>query len=138
MTEALALAAVQTLTIALGAPLLLAIFDLFDEWFRREDLPAEKAGPRWLGVPLLLLGAVLRLAGSLYAFDWLEAGSLVPTVAGACCAALGPAALRWAWPVGALLLFALPWPWQLDLLITSPLRRVATMPGTWPRLSSSA
>lgn len=100
-------------------------------WFRRGDFPAGRAAPSWLGVPLLLAGAALRVAGALFAFDWLEAGSLLFTLAGACCALLGPAVLRWAWPVGALLLFALPWPWQFDNLLTYPLRRIATLASTY-------
>jgi exosortase len=47
--------------------------------------------------------------------------------------AAGPAVTRWAWPVAAFLLFGLPWPWQLDQVLTHPLRRVATVCSTYLR-----
>src|SRR5437764_15266485 len=65
-------------------------------WFRRDSFPHERIRTSWLGVPLLLLAGVLRLAGSVYAFEWLEAGSLLPALAGAVLLVLGPAVPRWS------------------------------------------
>jgi exosortase len=100
-------------------------------WFRRDSYPAAAARASWWGVPLLVLAAVLRLAGTHFAFIWLEAGSLLPALAGMLVLAAGPSVLRWAWPAAAFLLFVLPWPWQFDLVLTAPLRRLATVTSTF-------
>src|SRR5262249_12616150 len=65
------------------------------------------------------------------AYEWLEAGSLLPALAGVVVLVMGPAVTRWAWPVAAFLVFVLPWPWQLDEVLTQPLRSVATACSTY-------
>jgi hypothetical protein len=60
-------------------------------WFRRASFPGESVEPSWWGVPLLLLAAVGRLLGSMLAYEWLEAGSLLPAVTGAVLLSFGPA-----------------------------------------------
>jgi exosortase len=100
-------------------------------WFRRSDFPSDRVGPSWWGAPLIVLAAVLRLLGAAFAFEWLEAGSLAPALAGLVLLTMGPAVARWAWPVAAFLAFVLPWPWQFDQLLTHPLRRVATLSSTY-------
>jgi exosortase len=100
-------------------------------WFRRDRFPTGCARISWLGLPLLLLAGVQRLAGSVFAYEWLEVGSLLPALAGVLLLALGPAVTRWSWPALAFLLFVLPWPWQFDQLLTYPLRRVATVCSTY-------
>lgn len=100
-------------------------------WFRRASFPADHVGPSWWGAPLLALAGVLRLLGSVFAFEWLEAGSFLPALIGVVLLAMGPAVTRWAWPVAAFLAFVLPWPWQFDQLLTHPLRRVATLTSTY-------
>ncbi len=100
-------------------------------WSRRESFPWEAIGSSWWGLPLLLLGAAFRLIGTWFSFDWLEAGSLLPSLAGVILLLAGPAVLRWSWPAAVFLLFVLPWPWQFDQLLTGPLRRVATVCGTY-------
>lgn len=107
------------------------IFAAIVLWFRRDHFPHGRIAPSWWGLPLVALAAVSRLVGSLYSFEWLEAGSLVPMLAGLMLLAFGFPAVRWAWPGGAFLLFILPWPWQLDVLLTYPLRRIATTTSTY-------
>jgi exosortase len=102
------------------------LFALLVLWHRRDSFPLTRARPCAWGAALIGLAAVLRLAGALWSFDWLEAGSLAPCLAGVVLLTAGPAVLRWCWPAGAFLLFLLPWPWQFDVLLTYPLRRVAT------------
>jgi exosortase len=100
-------------------------------WFRRDRFPRGRVAPSWWGLPLLLLGIAVRMAGARFSFEWLDAGSLLPSLAGVVLLALGPAVLRWAWPAATFLLFILPWPFQVDLLLTAPLRRVATLTSTY-------
>lgn len=99
-------------------------------WFRRDRFP-QHLRPSWWGVPFLLLGAAARLVGTVYSFEWLDAGSLLPSVLGIILLTGGPAALRWAWPACVFLLFILPWPYQFDVLVTFPLRRIATVASTY-------
>jgi exosortase len=100
-------------------------------WLRRDSFPAASVRPSWWGVPLVLVGGLLRLAGALLAYPWLEAWALAPSLAGLALLAGGPALLRWAWPAGAFLPFILPWPWQFDELLSRPLRRVAAAASTY-------
>jgi exosortase len=107
------------------------IFALIVLWLRRDRFPADRLSPSWLGVPLLVAAGLLRLAGSVFAFEWLEAGSLLPALVGVSLLVVGPAVTLWAWPVAAFLVFILPWPFQFDMLLTHPLRRVATVISTY-------
>jgi exosortase len=100
-------------------------------WFRRDCFPLDQVAPSWWGVALLVLAAVLRLMGAVFSFDWLEAGSLIPALAGVVLLTAGPAVLRWSLPGGVFLLFILPWPYQFDILLTFPLRRIATICSTF-------
>ena len=100
-------------------------------WFRRDRFPTGGAHVSWLGVPVLLLAGIQRLAGSLLSYEWLAAGSLLPALVGVALLAVGPAVTRWAWPVAGFLVFVLPWPWQFDHLLTYPLRHIATVCSTW-------
>lgn len=100
-------------------------------WARRDWFPEDGLGPSWMGVPLLLLGGACRLAGSMYSFEWLEGGAVLLVLGGCCLVTMGYRVLRWALPAFVLLVFVLPWPWQLDQMLTQPLRRVATVCSTF-------
>lgn len=100
-------------------------------WTRRDSFPTGQLTTSWWGVAALLAAAILRVVGVLFSYEWVEAGSLLPAVAGLLLLAGGPALLRWAWPVFAFLLFVLPWPWQFDMALAKPLRRVATVCSTY-------
>jgi len=101
-------------------------------WLRRESFPGPTRsslglwGLAWIGG-----AAVARLAGHLFSFEWLEIGSLLPATIGVVWLAFGRRTVRWAWPGFALMLFILPWPWQVDQWLTHPLRRVATLCSTY-------
>jgi exosortase len=107
------------------------LFAVLVLWFRRDSFPTSSVHPSWLGLPLVVIACVTRFAGSLYTYEWLEAGSLVPALAGMLLLTVGPTVLRWNWPAFAFLLLILPWPWQLDVMLTSPLRRIATVSSTY-------
>ena len=107
------------------------VFAIIVLWLRRHDFPGVSSRGTWWGVPLLLLAGLLRMTGAMFAFEWLEAGSLVPALAGIVLLTLGARALRWSWPGAVFLFFILPWPWQFDMVLTYPLRRVATLCSTY-------
>src|ERR1700722_2581166 len=48
------------------------LFAIIVLWFRRDSFPWSSQ-PSWWGVPLVLTGALLRLAGSFWSYEWLEA-----------------------------------------------------------------
>src|SRR5437879_4980685 len=77
---------------------LVPAFALFLLWFRRQHLPAASQRLSWWGLPLLLVGAAMYLAGGYFFFSPLDALALVPSLAGLCVLVGGWQALRWAWP----------------------------------------
>jgi exosortase len=107
------------------------VFALIVLWFRRQSFPAREVRPSWWGVPALVAGAGLRLAGAYFYLPWLDAGSLLPSLAGLVLVFGGAPALRWAWPGVAFLLFLVPLPHQADIFLANPLRRVATLASTY-------
>jgi exosortase len=101
-------------------------------WFRRERFPDGRLEPSWgAGVVWLLAGLGLHLLGGRLAVEPLDAFSLLPTLVGLCLLLGGWTALRWAWPAIAFLGFMLPLPYQVELFLAHPLRRVATSATTY-------
>jgi exosortase len=94
-------------------------------------LPAGPLRPSWWGLPLLAAGVLLRLAGSYVFFDWLEAVSLLPLLAGAALLLGGRPAFRWSWPAIAFLVFMIPLPFRVERGLSHPLQRVATQASTY-------
>src|SRR5262245_50015071 len=84
---------------------LVPVFAAVVLWFRREQFPAAELAPSWWGLPWLLVGLALHLAGPGLGYESLDAFSLLPTVAGVCVLVGGRATLRWAWPAIAFLGF---------------------------------
>ncbi len=110
---------------------LVPLFALFLLWRRRAMLSTAKPQAGWWGVPLVLLGAALRVAGAYLSFDWLDAVSLLPCLAGFCVLIGGRPALRWAWPAIAFLLFMIPLPFQIETTFGQQLRSIATFASTY-------
>lgn len=100
-------------------------------WLRRSHLAGVHLRPSWWGVPLLLGGVLLRLAGAYLYFDWLDAVSLVPSLAGLFVLLGGWPALRWSWPALAFLLFMIPLPFRIETALAHPLQRIATKVSTY-------
>jgi exosortase len=110
---------------------LVPIFSLYLLWQRRDRLANAQWGVYWRGLPLLLVGMLLRFAGTYLYFDWLDAASLLPTLAGLCVLFGGMATLRWAWPAIAFLLFMVPLPYLVEKALGQPLQRLATIGSTY-------
>lgn len=100
-------------------------------WLRRKKVDLASLRPTWSGLLLILLATVLRLAGAYYSFDWLDAVSLLPCLAGLCALVGGSAALRWSWPAIAFLFFMIPLPYQAEVALANPLQRIATRGSTY-------
>jgi exosortase len=95
-------------------------------WLRRARARPVLFRLSWLGVPLLLAGAGLRVLGAFLYIDWLDAASLIPSVAGLFALFGGREALRWAWPAAAFLVFMIPLPFRVETALAQPLQRLAT------------
>lgn len=106
------------------------VFALIVLWFRRSDFPANLR-PSWWGLVVVAVAVVLRLLGAALFIDWLDAGSLLPALAGLIVLAGGWALLGWSWPALAFLLFVVPLPYQADILLAHPLRSIATVCSTY-------
>jgi exosortase len=100
-------------------------------FFRRQKLAVAQLRPSGWGLGLLLAGAALRLGGAFFYYPWLGELSLLPSLAGLCLLLGGWAALRWAWPAVAFLLFMLPLPYLVEGAMAQPLQRLATRASTY-------
>jgi exosortase len=96
-------------------------------WLRSSQRAAVTVRPSWLGVPLLAAALLLRAAADYIYFDWLDAFSLLVCLTGLFALFGGVAALRWAWPALAFLLFMIPLPFAVEMALAYPLRTVATV-----------
>jgi exosortase len=100
-------------------------------WFRRSLIDIDVWGPSWWGLPALAAGVMMRLAGAYVYFDWLEAVSLLPILAGSVLLLAGPRALLWSWPAISFLGFMIPLPYRIETALSLPLQRIATVVSTY-------
>lgn len=100
-------------------------------WVRRDRLQTTECRTSAWGLVLVLAGSAIRLAGALAYIEWLDAISLLPSLAGIVLLLGGPAALRWAWPSVAFLAFMVPLPYQIEMALGWPLQRLATEASTY-------
>jgi exosortase len=110
---------------------LVPVFALSLLWTRRSELATGVWQPSWWGLPLVVLAASLRLIGTYFYFPWLDAVSLLPCLAGLCLTLGGKPALRWSWTAIAFLVFMLPLPYRLQVLMGGLLQRMATLASTY-------
>ncbi len=96
-------------------------------WLRRRKLDVAATAPSWWGLPLLVAGVAVRLVGTRFSSDWLDAIAILPCVAGLCLMAGGRAAWRWAWPAVLFLFFMIPLPYRVAVAAAEPLQRLATV-----------
>lgn len=106
---------------------------LFSAWLAWKYWPRQETGCRssWWGLPLLLAGVVMRFAGMYTYFDWLEAASLLPVLAGTILLLAGPPALRATWLAIGFLVFMIPLPYRIETALSHPLQRIATLASTY-------
>jgi exosortase len=122
---------------------LVPVFALAVLWSRREQRPRHWfAGPTdkmhlvcasqlaW-GLALVGLAVLLRFVSAYFYYLALDGLSLLPLLAGICLLVFGWPTLRWAWPSIAFLGFMLPLPYQVEMALAQPLRRIATVASTY-------
>ena len=100
-------------------------------WLRRHMLPGEGLRPNWWGAPLLAAAVVLRLVGGRYYYAWVDSISLLPCLAAVAVMMGGWPVLRWSWPAILFLVFMIPLPYTLEVMMAGPLQRMATVSSTF-------
>lgn len=109
---------------------LVPAFSLYLLWTRRDQIagaPPASKGSIAAGLGLIVLGAALKFAGGFYFIEWVDAVSLLPSLAGLCTLAGGWRALKWAAPSIAFLVFMIPLPYRLERALGTPLQQIATV-----------
>jgi exosortase len=112
---------------------LVPAFSVYLLWHRRGLLAGVKpaSSSRWWGIPLLLLGAGLKLFSARYFILWLDGIALLPTLAGVCVILGGLPALKWSWQAIGFLFFMIPLPARVENAVGPPLQRLATVVSTY-------
>lgn len=111
--------------------ILIPAFSAFLLWFRRDQLKGRLLQPSGWGIPWLLLGLALHLAGARVAQDGMDALSVPVVLTGLALCLGGRPALRWTWPAIAYLVFMVPLPYRLESALAYPLQRSAAVASTW-------
>jgi exosortase len=106
-------------------------FALYLLWHRREELARAPGGFSWWFAPLLLLGGLIRLAGAYLYMEWMDALSLLPTLAAVVLLLAGKGSLRWAGPSVLFLVFMMPLPFRIEVALAHRLQAVATVMSTY-------
>jgi exosortase len=97
-------------------------------WRRRSMLPTEIRWPDSLGLVPLLLGIAMAVAGGVtnYAKELAQGLGLILALVGVLMLLLSRAAMKWAWPGLAFLLFMLKMPDRIEVAFLIKLRQIAT------------
>jgi hypothetical protein len=83
-------------------------------WVRRHQAPVREYRPSWWGIAFLAGAGALRLAAVRFYVEWFDGLSLLPVLLGFCLLAGGWPLFRQAAPAVALLVFMLPFPFQVE------------------------
>jgi exosortase len=100
-------------------------------WLRRDKASGIIPGFYSGGLVLLAAAGLMRFVAAYTFFDWLEAFSLVPCLAGLVYLIGGRKALGWTWPGLCFLVFMIPLPFRADKALALPLQRIATIASTY-------
>jgi exosortase len=100
-------------------------------WLRRRRLQGVTWSWSWWGVALVAGAALLRVVSAYLNFDWLDAASLLPCLAGWFLLLGGRVALAWSAPSLAFLFFMIPLPYRVETSLGLPLQAVATFASTY-------
>jgi exosortase len=107
------------------------VFALVVLWSRRKMVERLTWQPAWLGLGLLVVGAIMRFLAVQSDIEPLDALSLLPTAFGLVLLVGGWSVLGWSWPALAFLAFMIPLPFTIESALALPLRRVAAQMSTF-------
>ncbi len=100
-------------------------------WTRRATMPTPAARFAWGAVFVILASQAVRLLGSAFYIDSVEAWSIPLWVAGCFWLLGGWRMFCWSLPAVAFLSFMIPLPFHAEHLLSYPLQRVATTASCW-------
>lgn len=107
------------------------LFSAWVLWERRAMLAGAVAPGSWWGLLFFGMTAGLLFASSVMYLVYFERLSLITSLAGVVLFVGGWPALRWAWAPVAYLLFMVPLPGPLLVLLSYPLQRFGTLVATF-------
>ena len=96
---------------------------------RPKDLPAWQAS--WWGAPVMAGALLLRYVGAELDNQSLDSISLLVMLTGTVLLLGGRRVLAWTWPAIAFLAFMLPLPFAIEVALSHPLQRIATVISTY-------
>lgn len=100
-------------------------------WLRRKELAECDEPAPLLGLSVVLLGAAVRVFGTVIYMDWLEAISLLPLLTGLVLIRWGWGGLWLTWGPIAFLAFMVPLPYRVETAMSQPLQKLATKSSTF-------
>lgn len=100
-------------------------------WSRRATVPVWAKSIAWGGVFVIVVSIAVRIAGSAFYIDSLEAWSIPLWAAGVFWLLGGRGMFWWSLPAVAFLGFMIPLPFRAEHLLSYPLQRVATTTSCW-------
>lgn len=100
-------------------------------WLRRGSFPAQSTPAPLAGIAFLVLAWLCRLAGGILYIPWLEQLALIPCLLGLSLAFGGWPVFRWSCPAVLFLIFMIPMPYRLTILLGFPLQQFATNASTY-------
>ncbi|MFN4258325.1 MAG: exosortase/archaeosortase family protein [Gemmataceae bacterium] len=107
---------------------LVPIFALYLLWMRRGQIRLETKDKQiLLGFGLIFLGCGIRWVGHRFNFQTLEFISLIPCLGGIFLIVGGWTYLKWSWPALLFLVFMIPLPHRVSIMLAYPLQRLATI-----------
>src|SRR5436190_2138707 len=100
-------------------------------WARRATAPDAALRIDWRGLSLLILAGIIRFLAGRFFLLQLDAWSIPIWVAGVVWLLFGWQMLRWALPAIAFLWFATPLPGTIEILLSTPLQKLAASLSAW-------
>jgi exosortase len=95
-------------------------------WFRQERLDWTEVKGSWSGLFVLAAGLGLRYAGVALYYEWFEHASLLVALTGLALLAGGWKLFRWSALAIGFLIFMIPFPFRIEIMLSDPLQRLAT------------
>lgn len=106
-------------------------FSIILAWLRRDQIPELSPTINAIGLVPIALSVVVRWVGAAYFVDFVDGISILLWVCGAVWMICGLRFLWWGAPSVAFLLFMIPLPYSINLMVSWPLQRVATKISTY-------
>lgn len=100
-------------------------------WLRREHAPRATLQIDWRGLLLLFTAGAIRCASGRLHVPQFDAWSIPIWLGGIVWLLFGWQMIRWAWPAIAFLWFATPLPGTVEVLLSTPLQRLAAGLSAW-------